>query len=130
MAEDSNVTLYANEIVIGTKSISLAAGASMNITLNWNTTGSAKGYYTLSAYAFPVFGETFTIDNLFSEGSVFVSIAGDVTGVPSGVPDWKVDMRDIGLRCSNFGARPGNPRWIEVTCRNCDINDDGTVNMQ
>ena len=128
-AETFNVTAYANSTVIGTQQVSLNATNRATLTFTWNTTGFAYGNYTLSAYAWPVPGETDTVDNNFTGGWVVVSLIGDITG-PDGWPDGKVDMRDIGLVAKNFGETvpPANP--------NCDLTGptpgvpDGKIDMR
>ena len=54
-----NVTAYANTTIIDTLvNITLTGGNSTIGTFTWNTSGFAKGNYTISAYAWPVEGET------------------------------------------------------------------------
>jgi hypothetical protein len=77
----------------------------------WNTTGFAKGNYTLSAYAWPVPGETDISDNNFTGGWVFVSMVGDLTGGSANVwdfvPDGKCDGKDVSVLAKCFGSIPG-----------------------
>lgn len=80
----------------------MTGGTRTTATFTWNTTGFAKGNYTISGYATPVLGETDTTDNNRTDGWVIVAMVGDITG-PEGVPDKKVDMRDVSLVASNFG---------------------------
>jgi len=68
-----NITVYANTTAIATQTITLTSGNSTTITFTWNTTGFAKGKYTISAYAWPVPGETDTEDNTLPDGYVFVT---------------------------------------------------------
>ena len=42
-----NVTLYANTTEIGTKQITLTSLNSTTLTFTWDTTGFAKGNYTV-----------------------------------------------------------------------------------
>jgi hypothetical protein len=91
----------------------------------WNTTGLAKGNYTISAYAWPVPGETNTADNNLTGGWVIVSLVGDITG-PDGWPDGKCDMRDIGYVARRFMCKPGDPLWDP----NADIDDNSKVDMK
>jgi len=124
--ENFNVTAYADATIIGTQLVNLASGALTIITFTWNTTGFAEGNYTISGYATALEGETQIEDNNFTDGWVFITIAGDVTSVTLGVPDGIVNMRDIGALCDKFMTSPANPEWNP----NMDINDDGTVNMR
>ena len=50
------------------------------LTFTWTSRGFAEGNYTISAYAEPVPGETDTADNTFIDGSVRVSVPGDIDG--------------------------------------------------
>jgi len=59
-AETFNVTLYANTTILETKTITIKERNSTTVAFMWNTTGFAKGNYTISAYAWPVLGETDT----------------------------------------------------------------------
>ena len=98
--EAFTVTVYANTIIIATQTITLTRRNSATITFIWNTTGFARGNYTISAYAWPVMGETDTGDNRFIDDRVFISVVGDLGG---GVPpqffncDGKVDGKDLSL---------------------------------
>ena len=122
--ETFNVTLYANTTTIETRQITLTSLNSTTITYTWNTTDFAKGNYTLWAYAEPVQGETDTADNTLFDGSVFMSLAGDVTGGSSNpwdfIPDRIVDGKDISILSRCFGLTPDKPNWNP----NADINGD------
>jgi peptide/nickel transport system substrate-binding protein len=128
--ESFNVTLYANSTALATfTNLTLVSGNSVTIAFIWNTTGFAYGNYTLTAYASIILNESDTEDNIYTGGWVIVSIIGDITG-PSGLPDGKCDMRDIGLVARSFGQTvpPANP--------NCDITGptqavpDGKIDMR
>jgi len=124
-AETFNVTVYANSSYISSANVTLSSGNSANVTFTWNTTGFAYGNYTISAYAWPVPGETNTANNNCTAGWVIVSLIGDVTG-SSGWPDGQVNMRDVALIARAFGSTPGSSNWNP----NSDLNNDGTVNMR
>jgi hypothetical protein len=123
--ETFNVTVYANTTAIETKELTLTKESSTTITFTWNTTGFAKGNYTISAYAWPVPGETDTADNTLADDWVIVSMVGDITG-PYGWPDGKCDMRDIRAVAKLFGINYPDPRYNP----NCDINDDLKIDMR
>jgi parallel beta-helix repeat protein len=144
-SETFNVTVYANTTTVETKEITLESGNSTTIAFTWNTTGFAKGNYTISAYAEPVPGEelTNTLNNNFTDGWIIVSMVGDING-PDGWPDGKVDMiYDIRSVAKGFGANlvtdPASPKygqyWHSVPCSECphspnyDINGDGVIDM-
>jgi len=76
-----NITLYANTTIICTfTNISLINGNSATITFTWNTSGFAKGNYTISAYAWPVPDETDWTDNNCTDGWTLISRVGDIGG--------------------------------------------------
>jgi parallel beta-helix repeat protein len=117
--ETFNLTLYANTTVIETKQITLINGASTTLTFTWNTTGFAKGNYTISAYAWPVQGETDTVDNTFMDGIVTVTIPGDVDG------DFEVRLVDLVHVAIAYGSKPGEPKWNP----NADIDNNSIVGL-
>jgi len=99
-----NVTAYANTTIIDTLvNITLTGGNSTIGTFTWNTSGFAKGNYTISAVADTVIGETDMLDNNRTDGWVIVAMIGDITG-PEGVPDGECDIRDIALVAKAYGA--------------------------
>jgi outer membrane protein assembly factor BamB len=124
--ESFNGTVYYNETAIilpdgkNYTTTILTNGTSTTITLTWNTTGVAKGNYTISAEADPLPNEIDEDDNTFTDGVVSVTIGGDVTG------DIWVDMLDIDILIDKFMATPSDPpRWDP----NCDVNDDLSIDM-
>jgi len=129
--ETFNVSVFYDETAItlpdgkNYTTTTLPSGNSTTLAFAWNTTGVAKGNYTITAHAEPVIGETDTTDNTRTDGWVVVAMVGDITGL-DGYPDGKVDMRDIYLVAKAFGSYPDHPRWNP----NADINDDGKVDMR
>jgi len=125
--EAFNVTLYVNETSIALQNVTLTAGASITLRFTWNTTGFAKGNYTVSTYAEPVPNETNLADNnLTCPVLVHVGVPGDISGPIPGVYDGTTNMRDIQYLILLFNTNPSSPNWKP----NADINDDGTVNMR
>jgi len=61
-----------------------------------------------------------TVDGSFNNAA----LVGDITG-PNGVPDGKIDVRDIALIGSCLGSHPGHNRWD----LRCDINGDQKINI-
>ena len=107
-----NVTVYINgTIACAPVRVILKSGDSTTITFPWNTTGLTKSKYTLSAYAAPVPDETDTLDNTCTGGIVTIAMIGDLTGPTAGVPDGKVDIRDLALAAKAYGSYLGDPRW-------------------
>ena len=120
--ETFNITAYANTTIIATllTNITLASGNSTTITFTWNTTGFAKGNYTISAYAWPVPGETDTGDNRHTDGWILITKAGDFGTVSGGYYafDDKCDYQDVFL----FGKA-----YVEQYHPLCDFDNDGDV---
>jgi hypothetical protein len=115
--ETFNVTAYANTTIIASQAVTLTSGNFTTLTFTWNTSGFANGNYTLSAYAWPVPGETDTADNNYTYGVILVTIPGEVNG------DGSVDMADISLMIDWFMTAP--PTWNP----NCDVNNDNSIDM-
>ena len=118
--ETFNVTVYANTTIIETREVTLSSNNSITITLTWNTTGFAKGNYTISAYATPVPRETETADNTFTNGWIIVTIPGDVVA-----PYFKVDIYDIVKICIAYSSKEGDPKYVPE----CDINCDRKIDI-
>jgi hypothetical protein len=114
--ETFDVTAYINATVIATiTDITLTSGNSVVQTIVWNTTGFVKGNYIVSAYAWPVADEANTANNNCTGGWVLVAMVGDLTGTTPGVPDGKVDIKDISLVAKNFG------KTVPPAPSNCDV---------
>ncbi len=114
---------------IETQTVNLENMTSTTITFAWNTTGLAKGNYTIRVVAEVVPGEMDIADNSMTDGWVIVAMVGDLTG-PDGWPDGKCDIRDIALIAKYYGqdVPPAPP--------NCDITGpiigvpDGTIDIR
>jgi len=119
--EGFNLTVSANTTSIATQTITLTSLNSTTITFTWNTTGFAKGNYTISAYAWPVQGETHTEDNTVTDGWVIVTIPGDVNG------NHLADISDLVITVGTIPSSPTiNPEnWNP----NADINNDGVCDV-
>jgi parallel beta-helix repeat protein len=117
--ETFNVTVFANETTIETKEVTLASGDSTIITFTWNTTGFAKGNYTVSAVADIVLRETDTTNNGLTDGKVYVGVPGDLNA------DGTVDVFDAVLLSGAAGSEPGDGIWNP----NADINNDNIVDL-
>lgn len=77
-------------------------------TFAWNTTGFAKGNYTLLAYAWPVNGETDTADNTLSNGIANVAMPGDINA------DGFVDIFDCVRIALALSSALNDPNWIPM----------------
>jgi len=119
--ETFNLTLYANTTAINQTEITLTSSTSTTITLTWNTTGFAKGNYTISAYATPVLGETDTADNTYTDGWTIVTIPGDFSG------DFKVGPYDFALLSKAYGSTPWKPGMIGSWNPNCDVDNNNKI---
>jgi hypothetical protein len=136
--ESFNVTVYANSKIIHTLStnITLTIFGSKTITFTWNTTGFARGNYTINAYASPVPGETNLKNNNFTYGTVQITKVGDLG---AGVPpqffkfDGVVDGKDFALFLECYhGTAPPDAMYlgdlgsgVPPTFFKCDGKVDG-----
>jgi len=118
--ETSTFTLYANITVIGSLTFNnLLSGTLAVFTFAWNTSGSVKGNYTISAVADTVPDESDTDDNGLVDGWVIVAIIGDVNG------DKIVDVFDLIKVAIAFGSKPGDPSWNP----NTDLKEDNLIDV-
>ena len=118
-AETFNVTIHANTTSVASQTITLGNGTSTTITFSWNTTGFAKGNYSIDAEAGSVPGETDTADNTLLDGWIFVAMPGDINA------DGIVDIFDIATVALAFGSTPSDPNWNSIA----DINNDNIVDI-
>jgi parallel beta-helix repeat protein len=115
-----NLTVYANTTIIATTTnITLSSGNTTTVTFVWNTSGFAKGNYTIKAYAWPVQNETDTDDNTLPDGWVIVTIPGDVNG------NHLADISDLVITVNVIPSASGWPNWNP----NADINGDGVCDI-
>ena len=117
--ETFNVTVYANTTEIAAQQVTLSSGASTILTFNWDTSGFVKGNYNMSAYAWPVQGETDLADNTFINGVVLISCIGDVNG------DRMTDVTDYQMVKYAIPSMQGSPKWNP----NLDINNDDIIDV-
>jgi len=123
--EVSTVTIHANTSVKASLTVTLTNRNFTKITLTWNTTGVAKGNYTITAKATSVPDESDLTDNTLTDGWIIVAMVSDITG-PNGWPDGKCDMRDIGTVARLFGVNYPDPRYNP----NCDVIYDLKIDMK
>jgi parallel beta-helix repeat protein len=97
-----DVTVYADDIIIGTQTVSSARAVTV-LTFTWNMTGVNKETYTISAEASIVLGEIDIADNYLVDSTI--EIIPDLNG------DGKVDIYDIVLAAAAYGSNQGDPNW-------------------
>ncbi|MGA2309768.1 MAG: CARDB domain-containing protein [Candidatus Bathyarchaeia archaeon] len=119
VSEDFLLTVYANASVMDSQTISLASGNSTTVAFVRNTTGFAKGNYTIKAVAEAIPGEANTTDNTYTAGSVTVTIPGDLDG------NEKVELVDLIRLVLSFQSQAGQPKWNP----NADIDGNGIVDQ-
>jgi len=117
ISETFLLTVYANASVIDSQTITLDSGNSTTLILTRNTTGFAKGSYTIKAVEETIPDEPNATNNTFVAGSAAVTIPGDVNG------DGKVGLDDLVIVANALGSKAGQPNWNP----NADINGDGIV---
>ena len=117
--ETFNVTAYANATIIGTLPVTLNPGNIQILNYTWDTTGFAYGNYTISAIADAVPGEIDTADNTMVDGTILVTLPGDIDG------DRDVDIFDIVRMAGIYGVSKPDPRYDP----NCDLDDDGDIDI-
>jgi hypothetical protein len=121
-SETFTVTTEYNSTTINTISINppLATGATRIITFTWNTTGTPRGNYTITAETSTVPNELNTNNNHYTDGTVEVTspLASDLNF------DGTVNAADLAVLVQAYGSTPGAPNWNP----NADLNDDDTIN--
>ena len=117
--ETFNVTCYAGNITVGKQQLTMNSGNTTTIMFIWNTTGVAKGNYTLSATADRVVGESDLVDNTFIDGIIQVVMKGDITA------DGKVNIYDLRELGKSYGSKIGEPKYKP----NADLTCDGKINI-
>lgn len=119
--ETFDVICYANSNQIGTETVTLAPGASTDLTFNWNTTDVKRGSYIINATASIVTDETLPNqeDNTLSNGIVRVKFLGDVND------DGIVNIIDLATIGRSYGTSVGDPLYY----READINRDGIIDI-
>jgi hypothetical protein len=114
-----NVTLFANATVIHQEAISLSIESSSTLSIVWNTSSFAESSYIISASVESVPGEVNISNNNYTDGSVAVTMIGDIA------PDGRVNIVDVVTVALCFGANIGDAGWNA----NADINNDGRINI-
>jgi hypothetical protein len=106
-------------IPVQTQTVTLESGASTTITFTWNTTNFDYGNYTIFAVADTLPDETDTTDNTYVDGTVLVTIPGDING------DLHVNNEDLFLLASVYGSKVSDPHYYPEA----DIDNDGNIDL-
>lgn len=107
--------------VIGNQTTrSLRQNDSATVVFPWDTTGLAKGNYTLWAYATPIPCGIDLPEYTLASGTIMITMAGDTNN------DGRVDVRDIYKIAQVYGSFPGQSGWNP----DYDLNDDGKINAK
>ena len=123
--ESFNVSVFCDDTIIllpdgkNYTTTTLTSGNSTTLTITWNTTGVAKGNYTITAKATQLPGETDTTDNTYIDGWVIVTWLGDLDG------DFDVDQFDFWHFCDAFI----DYYKIHVKDPLCDFDDDCDIDQ-
>lgn len=72
--ENFELTLYANETIIGRRNVYLSPNSSSFITFQWNTNSYSPGEYVVWAEVPILYGENDTSDNIYIDGIVTLTI--------------------------------------------------------
>ncbi len=104
--ETLDIVLYCNTTVLTTFPETLAPNTQKALSFTWDTTGWAKGNYTLITCAQIV-------------NWMFVTIPGDIDG------DRDVDIYDIVRMSGVYGSRAPDQRYDPY----CDMEDDGDIDI-
>jgi len=117
--ETLTVEALVNTTAIATQTATLIKRNCTTITFAWNTTGFAKGNYTISAVA-TLPSDTNPADNTFVDGKILVTITGDING------DQYANAKDAVILGVAFGSKRGEVRYTP----NADINGDDYCNAK
>jgi len=125
LAEVFQVSVYANTSFIASQLVTLSGASFKTVTFTWNTTDWNKGNYTINVVAEVVSGETYTTDNMLTDGTIYVGTPGDINA------DHKVDVKDVYAVARAYGTSLEGPNPSGRTYNpNCDINDDGKIDAK
>jgi len=108
-----NITVFYDGNSIGTQTVpDLPPNNQTIVKFSWNTTGVAPGAYGITAVASTVPGETYTVDNTRSGGTVTVSLQHDIamvsiyvsenTALPGEIVDVTVTAENRGEATDSF----------------------------
>jgi hypothetical protein len=108
-SETFDVATYYDANTIGTQAVSLAAGASKNLTFNWNTIGVPYGAHVIKATA-SIALEDYPADNSYVDGTVII---------------YRVGLHDIAV--TNVTASPSNVTEGQTVTVEARVLNNGTI---
>jgi hypothetical protein len=117
--ETFNVYVYAGSTQVGTASTTVAAGTAQTVKITCSTAGLAKGTYIIKANA-TVPGDVYDADNELIQGSIIVTLPGDVDGNKA------VNIFDIVKMAGAYGASSQEHTKYDPYS---DLNNDGKVDI-
>jgi hypothetical protein len=120
-----NISVYADSVLVLSTLEALTGSENVTISFVWYTANMSRDTYVITCLAAPLVFETNISNNLLELGYVTVTITGDLTS-QYGIPDGKVDMRDISAVVVSFGETPTAPGWDP----NKDLNDDLRIDIR
>ena len=123
-SETFDVTIYAtnatDDYVVGTASTTVAARTAQTVKVICSSTGLAKGTYTIKAIVDTVTDETYTADNELIQGTILVTLAGDVDGNKC------VNIFDIVKMAGAYGVpNQYHPKYDPY----CDLDNNYAINI-
>jgi PKD repeat protein len=106
MDETFNVMVYRNATSIGTIPVSnLMVGENRTIILSWITPNLPPYQkWTINAQA-PLTGDINPSDNVFTDGTFYVKMIGDVNA------DGRIDILDVVVAAAAYHSTPKDPNW-------------------
>jgi hypothetical protein len=118
-SETSNVTIFASDYSgdypVGNALAVVSPRSVKSIDILCSTAGLPKGPYILKAAVETVTGEAYTADNDVLQGTIFISLVGDVDG------DRGVNIFDLVIMAQSYGECLPSLRYNPYT----DIDNDG-----
>jgi hypothetical protein len=97
----------------------MEGGGSFSMSFKTNPYGGLLGNYSI--YAISQYWP-YIVRN---QTTFQTMLTGDITGA-GGVPDGKIDVRDVSRVARAYGSRPGSSNWDPI----CDLNKDGKVDVR
>ena len=111
----------ANSTLLPHTSKVVQAGQTVVITINWLTSGTKAGRYTITGNVTNANGESIPnlADNYATSFVIMIRPSGDVNG------DCTVNIVDLVLVAGSFGRSAGQPGFNPIA----DVNADGTIDI-